>query len=609
VHPFIHEHTAVTDSARYTLALQYWLFYPFNDASNNHEGDWEHITVLVTTRAASDESDVGLLTAGDIDHILNADDAVLDSLVIRAVEYYFHHRVVVLDYLKAIHGAPRGRWNALSHLHIWDAPDFIQNTIRQRLAAYNGALATHAIGFISGNNKGPDELTTVWPRFNASYNRNGHGTYPFSGTWQSIGPLGATEQMVGRVVPTLRRGITTLSPSQSLKGVFADDHFMAYDEEDLTLVPDWERVATLVLESPAVRRQWSWLLLPIHWGFPAAESPGAGAMAHVDMGQVAASGPAFLPTWNRLSADSRRELYSPQVFRALLVPLTPWDRLVNGWGFLNIPVALIGMTPGYSVVVAHVAPWLTVPLEVMSIPPPKTFAPTQHPQRVTSVGVGWSQQTGGERFARMLPQPAELAEASAFAVTSQVQGDEQSLERNNVSGARVWLNLHYGPHLSVQNTYTRTEATLRYGLVDSIPESVGSVRGSMHMGEITGGFRYRVLSVFNDAVQLYGGGGWGWTWYKVNGVELNGLAMPFERKGGYSLTALPSTRWWPNTWYASIGVELLSPRTAWISNRIGYGLQLEYSALNHRLGAVRPGNSAYGRVGRRALSVAVVLSW
>ena len=28
--------------------MQYWFFYPWNDGGNNHEGDWEHINVVVS---------------------------------------------------------------------------------------------------------------------------------------------------------------------------------------------------------------------------------------------------------------------------------------------------------------------------------------------------------------------------------------------------------------------------------------------------------------------------------------------------------------------------------------------------------------------------------
>lgn len=49
--------------------IQYWFFYPFNDYINNHEGDWEHINVIVDSQDPS------------------------DAQILR-VEYYFHHNVL-----------------------------------------------------------------------------------------------------------------------------------------------------------------------------------------------------------------------------------------------------------------------------------------------------------------------------------------------------------------------------------------------------------------------------------------------------------------------------------------------------------------------------------
>jgi hypothetical protein len=35
---------------KYVVAIQYWFFYPFNDWANDHEGDWEHINVIVCSQ-------------------------------------------------------------------------------------------------------------------------------------------------------------------------------------------------------------------------------------------------------------------------------------------------------------------------------------------------------------------------------------------------------------------------------------------------------------------------------------------------------------------------------------------------------------------------------
>jgi hypothetical protein len=41
--PAVYAHVATEDGRPGKLALQYWLFYPFNDFNNTHEGDWEMI--------------------------------------------------------------------------------------------------------------------------------------------------------------------------------------------------------------------------------------------------------------------------------------------------------------------------------------------------------------------------------------------------------------------------------------------------------------------------------------------------------------------------------------------------------------------------------------
>ena len=52
VHPLVAPVAGHPESdPRFDLMLQYWFFYPYNDAGNIHEGDWEHINVLLTTRA------------------------------------------------------------------------------------------------------------------------------------------------------------------------------------------------------------------------------------------------------------------------------------------------------------------------------------------------------------------------------------------------------------------------------------------------------------------------------------------------------------------------------------------------------------------------------
>ena len=45
--PAIYVHFKWLSECSGRLGIQYWLFYPYNDGWNDHEGDWEHITVIL----------------------------------------------------------------------------------------------------------------------------------------------------------------------------------------------------------------------------------------------------------------------------------------------------------------------------------------------------------------------------------------------------------------------------------------------------------------------------------------------------------------------------------------------------------------------------------
>jgi len=67
--PTQYAHVFWLNRARGELVVQYWFFYPFNEWINHHEGDWEHINV-----------------------VLQGPSRVADASEYRAVgyEYYFH---------------------------------------------------------------------------------------------------------------------------------------------------------------------------------------------------------------------------------------------------------------------------------------------------------------------------------------------------------------------------------------------------------------------------------------------------------------------------------------------------------------------------------------
>jgi hypothetical protein len=54
--PTQYAHLYWWDRAAGLLAVQYWFYYPFNEWVNNHEGDWEHIQVILQGPKTLDET-------------------------------------------------------------------------------------------------------------------------------------------------------------------------------------------------------------------------------------------------------------------------------------------------------------------------------------------------------------------------------------------------------------------------------------------------------------------------------------------------------------------------------------------------------------------------
>jgi hypothetical protein len=589
VHPFVDEDRNAGED-RYALVLQYWFFYPFNDGANNHEGDWEHLNVTVTTRERESAPTLHAARMSDEEmrRVLSG-SLPLDSLTIAAVEYYFHETYATLDYV-AVRRDPLQK-RRLPALRIWDDPDLVQRTIRDRLRAER--IANHPIGYIGGNNRGPDELTKLWPRFHAGYNRNGHGTYPFPGTWQAVGPLGLTEQLSGDAVPA-----HSLRADSTL--VFDDDHFMAFQSSDLILVPDWERVWPAMLDDAGLRGSWAWLILPLRWGYPASRSPGAGAIKHVDLGNISPEGPAFQPTWNRLGPATGWRSYDLNALRVLLVPTMPWARVRNGWGILNLPVGLLGLMPGWNVLTSLAIRWAGGSLHLFGAPPANTFYPMPPPFRFASTATGLTWLTDVQEFARLLPAAAaesqETPSASTFAGSVAVSASQ-----------RYWLNVFYGRRLSVENTLTLSRMDLSGAYIDDGTSALDLV-GQLHWRELTSGFRLNAFSTNDDGVQYYSRAGWGYTWYELRDLTIGGESANPRFDGGYPPSLFPSSRWWPNTWYLGAGLELFRPKRHGWFQRVGVGARVEGAISWHHLALAQPSTDlGWNRHGD--IAVSLLLAW
>ena len=588
VHPFVHEHTGVAGARRYELIFQYWFFYPFNDAVNAHESDWEHINVSVTTVARARvavpaQHMQALLTADDIERALSSLDPLSpDSLVIGAVDYYFHQYYATLDYLAlAAPDSVATRVQLADRRHFWEDVDFVKHAIRHRLTYANGRLATHPIVYIGGNNKGPDELTAIRPKFGGALKRNSGASYPFSGTWQTIGPLGVTETVAGAVVPTLREGI---SPETPWPALIDDDNYVMFQERDIQLLPDWERLQGLVERSDQARRAWSWFFLPAYQGFPASPSLGSGLMKHVDFGNTAPLSPAYQSAWNRVRSSVDYNAYALRVLRIPISPTTPWATLRTGWGFWNVPFAVWGLLPGYNVALMQLMPWASGAMNIVGIPPPRTFSSGKLPRRFTTEGQGMFTQFGGHDFARLLPQGEHPLVSRFLQANPGAFADSRSFRRRQNRGPRLWFNLYFSDRFSVENTLSWSSTQLSYQVDDAQQQPIATVSGALLLRELTGGFRYDLASLGHESVQLYARTGYGWSWYSLSDLRLDAALIDSAGgRGGYHPPLLPSRRWMPNSYYLGTGIETFSPRSAWLFHRLGYGARLEASGMLHSL--------------------------
>jgi len=605
VHPFIHE--AASGDARFQLVFQFWFFYPFNDAVNTHEGDWEHINVIVATREAARAASPhaasrALLDSATITAILGS-AALDDSLIIAAVDHYFHESVLTLDYLALTDTLSEDArsWSAENPHYVWEDLEFARRIVRERLSVAGGRLATHPMVFVGGNNKGPDELLTLRPTFRGSFKRNSDASYPFPGVWEAVGPLGATEKVFGAAVPDIRS-----NPSLPWYQLIDDEYSLTYRASDMTLLPDWERVEPLVMAQSAARHDWSWLMLPIRWGYPAMESLGAGMVKHADLGNIALLTPTYHPTWNRIGPSRRHTEYRLRVLRTPVSPTSPWSALQSGWGVLNAPIAVWGLMPGYNVALLQLMPWVAGTMNFLGAPPARTYTSGRLPRRFTNAGQGIFMELGGRDFVALLPQHDSVLGNDAQATLTPHRERKRSLR----PGIRLWFDLSLTERVALENTFGWSASAISYALPDNAPGGASAVHGRLSMRQLTGGLRYIAQSTSDDAVQFYIRAGYGWLSYRADQLRADSVSLAASTiRGGYLPPILPSHHWWPNTWYGGAGLEAFSPPRHWLLHRLGYGARFEFSEYLNRL--TYDESSGHGDVTARRgeVALAVIFGW
>jgi hypothetical protein len=570
VHPFVMPAERGPAGA-FELALQYWFFYPTNDGDNKHEGDWEHINVVVSPRSLVRRA---LYTAELRALLARAprDFDGPDPLVIRRIDYYFHHSVFVADFSQPNVYDKRADWEAQVHAARGQrlGSDAIYEKIRAR--AYSNRqetiLNTHPIVYIGANSKGLELLISP----PGGRNQDSHGSYPFPGFFKGVGAAEAAEEI--RASFDLQEFAGTNEPWPS--------EVVRYDDSSrLELLPDWERIHDMAQTDAAVRRDFGWMLLPIRFGYPAMESTASGIVSHADTGNLSPVGPTFNSGWNRSGATEGYAAYQPNRFTSI-IPSSPLDTISNSFGFLNIPWVLLTTLPPLDLVyrVVFLPVRALVPPHIQDVYTPQTSTSV----RVIGFGIGASFQTIQDDWVQLY-----VANPPVQEIVTRLAGPNASIEgvsaaninSSNAVSLLLEIDFYLGSRFVTENAVRHSKSGLSVDL--SVPGRTGSpeLNGTLDMWEYSGSLRYNFLTGrFLPYFKL----GYGLTWYRLEGITLEGA--PLTNPNGIWIrkpSIFPFENIWPNTWHWGLGAEyILFGKVAPLAPSLSF--KLDYSMYNHSLG-------------------------
>lgn len=567
VHPFIAESSAPdATSPGYELVLQYWFFYPVNDGPNNHEGDWEHINVVVSPLSKVG----GPLTAAEMDALVTdmpAGDGD-DPLVIRRLEYYFHHFVTVLDFASPNAYQARADWDreveslatgAFGERWWWDR-------IRERAWQDEAEtrLNTRPVVWIGGDAVGIQSVLEM-PGLR---DRDGHPSYPFRGYYTQIGP-GVGE----RVTRAFDHRQYFAEPPTT------PDYVEDYGSpERVALLPDWERLTDAVMTDPEVRRMWAWLALPVRFGYPASPSPAAGVIAHTDTGNGSVFGPAFNGGWNRIGASSGYDPYEA-VKLGWATPLSLQDSFFPRAGFLNAPILYFMLKPPLDLI------WRTAALPVRAVVSSRqpTFRPASAPaRRQISIEAGMFVGPVSSDFDAAFLNRDQLLEWITL-VAFDLPENPENLALESISSTAVapvyTIAFHLSPRFSTESTLASYNATVGFDVTaDNLAQPI-PVRGTLSQFDYQGNLRFNVTT---GSTQVYLKYGSGITRYQLKNVNVAGITLPTANSPKFK----PSGSWLAlgfNELILGAGVDV-SPARVW---KLWLGGKVAYTAIHHDFGFER----------------------
>ncbi len=575
-HPFIAPVTVVgIQEPRYEFIVQYWFFYPFNDAGNKHEGDWEHINVVISPMSQVTAPQ----TAAQVEALLQRGPDQLDGddpLVIRRIDYYFHYNVMPVSFGAPNAYASREEWRAQSRAmangRVGAAE--MDAIVRYRAWADSGEtkVNTHPIAYIGANSKGLD-LFLYSP---GPHNQDGHGTYPFVGIYSGIGPADAAEQVLKEFD----------HQAYLTGGAPLPDYVEPFDSVGrVKLLPDWERIYTQVYDDPEYRRDWAWFVLPIRSGYPASQSPFAGIVSHAETGNV----PPFTLTymggwggWNRNGATGGFYLYDPQRLHTI-ISASSLDQVQNNLGWLNAPVVALITLPPIDVIYKV----LLLPVRRLFGPFPVQYSPiAELPVRTVSLAGGVMTANMTPEWTALLlngPQLGEIVGRLAAAAGTGSLGDESDVAADATSYV-VQMDFYLGKRLVTENTFHNSSSGLSISVpLEDRPDDPFDVTGTLKFYELASSIR---LNLLTGGLQPYVKIGYGWSWYQAVDISTDGVPLadsdgPWVRQP----TFFPGSNLWPNTTHWGAGLEFFLLRSnAPIPRGIDVSLKGEWASYSNNLG-------------------------
>lgn len=585
VHPFINEVSGKPNSPPgYEFIIQYWFFYPYNDGGNNHEGDWEHINVVISPMIRVN----GLLAEDEIKDILEGkglsnDITQSEQLVIKRVEYYFHLKVTILDYARANAYLPKSEWEKEKKNIDLErvGEDWLWKKIRW-LAYIDDAetkINTHPIGFIGADNKGFDQLLA----FPGGKNRDSHGNYPLPALYKGVGPGNASEQI--SVYFDHREFFRTAAlKKQPKSNSYARGNAVRFDNSSkIKMVPDWERVIDLVESDSKARQEWAWLVLPIRWGYPAAASPFAGIIPHAETGNLAPFGPAYRDGWNLVGASVGYDLYQPHKFSSIF-PLDWQDGYQNNLGFLNLTYPTLANLPPFDLMWRVVAAPFRIAVKRQN---PTFYSKETIPFRFVGISGGVSIQTIPEEFVFLGYNEAQLTEIDEI-LEAIDPGHSQSnlgstLIHERAVGGMFQVVFFMGKHFVSENTIRHSRSTVGEDVPLLIRADPLNIRGELNLWEYAGSLRYNLAT---GNFQPFLKAGYGLSWYRLEKVSTDGTPLstpnsPWVRKP----SLFPFKNILPNTWHYGFGFEIVPIKSyAPIPRGIDIGLRVEFINYYHPMG-------------------------